>query len=392
VNKLQIKYNMLHFLYWFTTCSINGFTAIFLRTKGLNNSEIGLTVGIGAVFSILVSPFLSAIIVNTKWMTIRKMIVVIYTTSFLVYLLMLYSGIPILLIMMMYVLLFSIVMSVGPFLSVIFLDYTSDGRELNYGLARGFGSISYALAAIIIGQLCVYLNPNVLVIVFVISGSLFLILLFFMPDCKVRSRDDSSKARGALVTVVKTYKAFILFLIAYSLVQGASNSLGTYLIYFVQNLGGNTAIYGVSIFCMAASEMPVMAIAQKLLMKISCEKLLTFSLICYIGRNFTICIAGNIVTLIIGLMFQSISYGLFTAVITYYITRKLLPEYNLMGQAWFNIFSIGVSSAIGCLLGGILMDSYGISGIKIFTYILTASGAILAVFTYLYSKSRELND
>ena len=96
VNKLQIKYNMIHFLYWFTTCSINGFTAIFLRTKGLSNTDIGLAVGIGAVFSILFSPFLSAIIVNTKWMTIRKMIVVIYTTSFLVYILMSYSGIPIL--------------------------------------------------------------------------------------------------------------------------------------------------------------------------------------------------------------------------------------------------------------------------------------------------------
>ena len=42
---LKAKYNFLHLFYWFTGCCINGFIAVFLQSKGLTNTEIGIVTG-----------------------------------------------------------------------------------------------------------------------------------------------------------------------------------------------------------------------------------------------------------------------------------------------------------------------------------------------------------
>ena len=108
----------------------------------------------------------------------------------------------------------------------------------------------------------------------------------------------------------------------------AATSLSTYLINVVKNLGGNTSLYGVAIFFMAASEMPVMAITPRLIRRYDSITLIMVAAFFYIIRNFTICLAPSLPVLFIGMMMQSLSYGLLTAVITYYVTYNLKVMIN----------------------------------------------------------------
>ena len=59
---LKAKYNFLHLFYWFTGCCINGFIAVFLQSKGLSNTEIGIVTGGSCVATIFLSPFMSSLI------------------------------------------------------------------------------------------------------------------------------------------------------------------------------------------------------------------------------------------------------------------------------------------------------------------------------------------
>ena len=68
----------------------------------------------------------------------------------------------------------------------------------------------------------------------------------------------------------------------------AATSLSTYLINVVKNLGGNTSLYGVAIFFMAASEMPVMTITPRLIRRYDSITLIMVAAFFYIIRNFTI--------------------------------------------------------------------------------------------------------
>ena len=82
---LKAKYNFLHLFYWFTGCCINGFIAVFLQSKGLSNTEIGIVTGGSCVATIFLSPFMSSLISKIKGMTIKKLMTFLMLTTVLLY-------------------------------------------------------------------------------------------------------------------------------------------------------------------------------------------------------------------------------------------------------------------------------------------------------------------
>ena len=156
-----------------------------------------------------------------------------------------------------------------------------------------------------------------------------------------------------------------------------ATAIGTYLINIVKSLGGNTSLYGVAMFAMAFSELPVMMTVPKLMKKFNSVTLILVASIFYICRNYTIGLAPNLIVLIIGMMFQGLSYGLFTGVITYYVTYNLDTQDQMSGQTMIGIMTSGIGSTLGNVLGDILQDTIGLNALFTFVYLMTALGAVI---------------
>lgn len=296
---------------------------------------------------------------------------------------------PILLIMLFYILLTTFVTSIIPFLSVICMNYLKKGHYINFGLSRGFGSISYAIGAVIIGQLIDFFNPPVISYIHLIFGILFLVLLYTLPDFEIETLNQK-KQTSTVASVIMNYRTFYMILIGFGFMYAASTSLSTYLVNIVSKLGGNTFLYGIAVFCMAASEMPVMSITHRLLKKYNAETLILVAAGCYILRNFTISLAPNLIILMIGMMFQGFSYGLLTATITYYVSDHLKENDQMIGQTLIGIMSTGVGSSIGNIYGGILQDSMGLNSMLIFVCFITIAGFIITFLSLKkYIKIKE---
>ncbi|MCF0114847.1 MAG: MFS transporter, partial [Erysipelotrichaceae bacterium] len=75
---LQIKYSLLHFMFFISYCAVVGYTAIFLQSKGMSNSEIGIVTGIGAASTIFLSPIISSLVGKIKGLTVTKLLVILY--------------------------------------------------------------------------------------------------------------------------------------------------------------------------------------------------------------------------------------------------------------------------------------------------------------------------
>jgi len=385
MDKLQTKYNLLHILYWITSCAIYGYVAVFLQYKGLTNTEIGIVTGGGSVISIFASPFITSLITRIKGLTIKKLTLILYAVMFGDFLCLTILPLPTILIMGLYIILSCLMVSIVPFLSMICMDFLKTGHYINFGLSRGMGSVSYAVSAVVLGQLVEKINPNILAPVFILFGILLLVLLFSMPDSNVK-RETTTKSIST-AAFIKKYQTFFLILFGFSFAFAASTSLSTYLINIVKNLGGDTSFYGIAIFAMAASEMPVMSMTHSLLKKYKAETLLLVAAFCYILRNFTISFAPNIFILLIGMMCQSVSYGLFTAVITYYVNDHVHAEDQMMGQTMIGIMTTGIGSTIGNVLGGILQDTFGLSSMLVFACLMTFT-SVIVVFMTLIPKMR----
>ena len=376
---LQMKYNILHILFWISYLSIYGYIAIFLQYKGLTNAEIGVVSGAGALLSMFVSPFISSLISKINGLSIKKMMLILYFIMLVLFVSLVFFDLPIWLIMMMYVALLCLAVSNVPFLSMICMDYLKAGKYVNFGLSRGMGSVAYAVGAVVVSQMISWINPTVIVYVYIIFSLLLLYVLFSMPDTPVSQVPEAKKV--SVFTIIKNYRTFFLMLLSFAFVYSASNTISTYLINIIENLGGNTSIYGIAIFFMAASEMPFMAITHNLLKKYKAETLLLAAIFFYLVRNFTICFAPNIVIVLIGMMFQGISFGIFTATIAYYVNDYLKVEDQMMGQTMIAMMSSGLGAAIGNIVGGFLQDYFGIESMFVFIGVMTVIGFVIMVLT-----------
>ena len=97
---------------------------------------------------------------------------------------------------------------------MIAMNYIQDGKEINFGLARGMGSISYAVSAVLLGQFIEFFNPTILAYVFVISAILDLVILYSLPNTNVKQA--THKKEGNIFTIIKNYKVFFFILLGFS--------------------------------------------------------------------------------------------------------------------------------------------------------------------------------
>ena len=114
-------------------------------------------------------------------LTPHNVILGIYAILFASFSALYFMTLPKVVVMVLYIALLFLSTCVVPFLSQFAMDYVKMGHDINFGLARGLGSFSYASSAFLMGYLVEWLEPSVIYIVFVISSILFIINLFVLP-------------------------------------------------------------------------------------------------------------------------------------------------------------------------------------------------------------------
>lgn len=381
---LKMRYNFLHLFYWFSCCCINGFIAVFLQYKGLTNTEIGIVTGGSCIATIFLSPFISSLISKIKGLAIKKLMTIIFALTCGMYLIMAYLALPSFILMVIYIIMYALNLSTVPMLTMIAMNYINEGIYVNFGLARGIGSASWATSALVFGRVLAFLDTSILSVGYLVFTMITLMILFTLPESEMKQ--VKNKKEGSIFTVIKKYRIFFFLLLGFCFMFAGATSIGTYLINIVKNLGGDTSLYGVAMFAMAFSELPVMMAVPKLMKKFNSITLILVASIFYILRNYTIGLAPHLIILIIGMMFQGLSYGLFTGVITYYVTYNLETQDQMAGQTMIGIMTSGIGSTLGNVLGGILQDTIGLNALFMFVYIMTAIGAIVIVLCKVMSK------
>lgn len=384
---IKNKYNILYFMYCVAWCCVSGFIAVFLQYKGVSNTLIGIVTASGCVSSIFLAPYFSSMVTKNPKLTIKKVLNIVLIGIMAVFSFINYVPLPTILVMLLYIAINAIVLSTGPFMQMLASSYMQAGYDVNFGLARGLGSTSWAITALAFGFLIDLFNPTVLGIGFVVSATLVLIILNSMPT--VSTLSGGKKKGGSPFTIVKKYKVYFLLLAGFAFCLSAASSLGTYLINIVKSLGGSESFYGIAVFIMAFSEMPVMAMTPWLMKKFKSVDLILLGGICYVIRNFTICLAPNLFVLCIGMLFQGLSFGLLTAVITYYVIYNIDVEDQVMGQTMITVMTSGFGSMIGNLLGGVLQDMFGLNGMYIFVYLFSVLGCLIIIGGKMLSQKPE---
>ena len=178
---LTSHYSWIQGCYWMAYCILLSFSSVYLLDQGFSNTQIGLLLGLSGLLTALLQPFVGARADHLKVLSLGQF------AALLILAMLLCTGGLLLLpgqtvqgglflsLLILLQLLTSLLYALG-------MDCVNQGMPLNFGLARGVGAGSYALASTLCGSAAAAFGPKCIPVL--LGGATLLLLaaaLSFRP-------------------------------------------------------------------------------------------------------------------------------------------------------------------------------------------------------------------
>lgn len=385
--KVNLEYKALHGFYWMLYCLTTGYTTVLLLSHGFSSSVIGV---IAAVSSILAAVGQLAVgnltdkCNRVTWKNIYLMIGALEGAALAV--LAVFKGAAV--VNAICFPLFTILMYLQmPLVNSAVFHYTSRGLKVDFGSARGMGSLTYAFISFVAGQLIVRVGESVIIYLSILVTAGMLLDVFFMPCAKEASlsraeknADDaaSGKSIGNILGFAGRYPDFMLVLAGSILLMSFHNIGHTYMIQIMEAVGGNSATMGTAFSIEAIMELPVMFGFYKLIKKVSADNLMIVAGAAFTLKALTYLLASSVTALYLAQILQMFSNAIFILASVYYADKKMAPEDKVTGQSYMTA-SISIGAVLGNFLGGQVLNAAGLHLMLLFAFLLAAAGTLIVV-------------
>jgi len=348
--------------YFAAYSSAHAYAAVFLLEKGFSNTMIGVVLALANVLSVVLQPISAGFIDKYKAFTNRKVSLFCAFGCLISSVILVYAKGPVL-IFSFYVLLYMLQMLYQPLIQAMNFEYIEKGFKINFGLARGLGSMGYALASPFVGALVEKNGVSVLPIIniLIFSVGIIALLTFIAPkDCEdTKNKENENEIHNSFFSFVKHYPAFMIFILGTTFLFFQHNALGDYLFQIIEPLGGTKATMGTLVMVSAALELPAMASFAFFRDKIGTKKMLVFSSIMFTVKTIIMLFANSIFWVYVSQSFQMIAYALFIPGAAYLAESVMEDLDKTKGQAYI-ITAITLSGVFSSLVSGRLLDVFGV--------------------------------
>jgi PPP family 3-phenylpropionic acid transporter len=380
-------------MYWVTQCIFFSFAAVFLQYKNFNNTQIGIVLSISTILSIILQPVISAFADKSKRKTVRYIIltimaiVIAFTVIFNIW------NNAFLVVAALHIAINTLQITLNPLLNSIALEFLNNGYPFNFGLARGTGSVVFAVTSLLLGYAVSSFSPAIILPLFLISYIfLFTAAYFFRIKASKSSKGNGDKIISAtsytnpnppasVLGFFLKYKRFSFLLIGITMVYYSHNLINTYLINIINNVGGDSTDMGLSLTIAAALELPMMAAFTVLAKKVKCSTLIKIAGFFFFVKSAFIWLAPNVMTVHISQAFQMLSFALFTPASIYYVNSIINEEDRNKGQAMLVTATIGISGTIASITGGKILDISTVSVMMMLGTVVALIGVIIIFFS-----------
>jgi PPP family 3-phenylpropionic acid transporter len=358
---LNGKYAALQGSYWMAYCVLGSFAALFLIQKKYTDFEIGIILAAGSVLAVFLQFVLASLADSFRRISVGTIVTAssgtLLATSIALSLL---SGdrAPV---AGLIVANLAILVMMQPFInSLCFLPRTS-GDEINFGLARGIGSLSYALTAVLVGKAVKLQGASLVPLFFVVTSSAFFlfVLVFQGRDntCRVPIKDTRS---GGSIRFARTHTKFLLFSVSVFFIFFDHSLINNFFVRIIMNVHGDIAQMGNCLGLAAILELPVMIAFWFFKERIRCTTALKLSGTMFLLKHLVTFCAHSVKPLYVAQFFQLGAFALFIPAATYYAEQTLSPRDLVKGQT-FIMGAITLSGVFASLFGGLALERYGVT-------------------------------
>jgi len=345
---------------------------LVFRGMGLTSWQIGILFSLGPLVTVAVQPLWGYI--SDRFKTVKRIIIgqltVITSLSLFVFHI---SSFELLLsaIFLFNVFCFPIIPLTD---SLTLATASKAGRH--YGKFRLWGSLGFALSALLFGFFFRSHGLEAFSLCYFILLFLCLIISFFLGDASYIGR----KANASDIKQLLTNRRIIVFLLLTALLSSSNRANDSFMGIFIRQMGGGSEIVGYAWTVAALSEVPVMIICGSLFARFSELRLLSAAALVFFIRwalFFTVTDPRLVVPI---QLVHGVSFGLLFLCSVSYITRMVPDRLRSSGQGLLSAFIGGIAGIVGSTLGGVIMSSLG----PRYLYASCAAIALAAFFFYLH--------
>lgn len=353
----NIRYSALLGVHTMLLCPAINFVTPYLAAAQVSNKDIGILVAVSCLLAVVLQQFFGRLvdrnIIDGKKLLLFLTAILTFAAFSLVFInvgslskAIIFGG------------LYCITFVMMPVLYSFSFFYENKGVSVNYGVARGCGSMSFAVCSMILGYLVAQFGTSLVPISCGILGAVLFAILMTMPALK----GTTSHAQTTATLKLSKFPAFRLMLIGLSLVMLFHNMLMTYFIYAIENVGGDSSNMGIALAIAAALEIPVLFLYTRIKGQTQSKIFLTASGIAFFVKAFLFVFAQSVTMIYLVQCLQIISYGLMAAARVYYVDETVGKKYETTGQAYMSATeTIGI--VLGSVVGGFLMQGFGIDAV-----------------------------
>lgn len=275
---------------------------------------------------------------------------------------------------------------------------TSAHTAHNYGFMRAWGSLGFATIVTISGQLIERFGWRVHFLNYGLIALIVLVVAYNIKDnsyseLQEKRKEAKTDQKTADKNIMRLFKnpdyIFILFITL--LIFIPNQMIFVYLAQIIRSVGGNTTDLGYTLFFNALSEAPIFFLSKYFLEKYKTNSLLLFSSVFYLIRFIVAASATSPVYMLFFGMLQSLSYGVFLVTVRYYVKLVAPDALKTTAQSVALMAAFGGGGIIGSLLGGYLIDNFGMA-VMFRVGIIQAAVAVIILAFVVFRDDRGLEN
>ena len=379
--KLMLQYCVLQGSYWASFCVLYAFATVFLLSRGFESSMIGVIIAVGNILGVILQPVVASIADRSEKISLHKLTA--FLSVIMIVLIAFLYMIPniLLAVAVLFLLTDTFLQVIQPLINSVSVYYVNQGVSVDFGAARGIGSLSYAAASYILGIAVERFGTKSILMAGMLVVLIMLMTVLSMPvlssSAALQSKQIQLKQSDVgLLEFANRYKYFMLTLAGVTFLFTFHNMNNAYLIKVIENVGGTSADMGRMLSIAAVTELPVMFLFSRISKHFKSSTLLIVSGIFFAMRAAGFMLAGNMMIMYLVATLQIGSFALYIPSSVYYVNETMLDQDKLKGQAVMTATNT-LGGVFGSLLGGFLIDHAGVGAMNTVCFAMAAAGAVL---------------
>ena len=340
-----------YFCFYAAAAALLPFLALYYESIGLSGRQIGFLAGISPLVSLVGAPLWGALADITR----RQKIIWTITIAGAIIMALVLSQVTIFLLLIPIVVVYALFASpIIPLADNAVMALLAERKD-QYGRQRIWGAIGWGIAAPLIGLLIE--NRGLYWSFWGYAGIMFAGLLIVQ---KIPFRQTSEQVpfwRGAQTLL--SNRAWLLFLFLVFVGGAGGTVIHSYLFLYMNDLGASKTMMGVALTIATISELPVLFYADRLLARWSAKGLFVFGTLIYVVRALALSFIQMPGMILVTQLLHGLSFSTMWVAGVSYADEIAPPGLGATAQGMLSGVFMGISAAVGAMVGGILYQDFG---------------------------------